>query len=526
MVIAGGVLIATGVGGPAGMMLIGAGADTIIQKATTGQVNWGEVAVSGAIGAVGGGAAMWATRASQGGVAALRTTMIVNAGVNTLGAETGYVIKNQGHLTVQGALAVGAGGALSGAIGGAAGPAGGTIARQLGQKSTGLLAQGATLTGNFAGGFGGSVLADRINGQSINVGNALISGSVNGVGGAATAHIAPSGTGMSTLNSTSYFGPRTLNGVLNGAATNTQALWGQAATGTGLGLDVRPLEQLGAGMATARRVVRTPATAKQRPPQLFDVVVVALCLGVGVVLPLTRGVGVAAVLGTTVLGAVLAGGAANLPGRLRAPGVLAVLVVGALAGSLLDVSESWFLTWVMAVFLGVVVGADLAYWVRQRTVTRTGTRARPVPDPPPRALRGLRVMWDEGDDDCESADPDDEQVLECVHALDGRTRTFVSVFRDRARLDVGGDAAGAMVVFCSDDRRHWHQVRTPASPASDVMVGRQLGHYPTRETTDLASALTAVTTWLRDGTRDPGLAWHAATRHDDVVRPPSLEATD
>jgi hypothetical protein len=37
------------------MMLISAGADTIIQKATTGEVNWGEVAVSGAFGAVGGG---------------------------------------------------------------------------------------------------------------------------------------------------------------------------------------------------------------------------------------------------------------------------------------------------------------------------------------------------------------------------------------------------------------------------------------------------------------------------------------
>ena len=57
MVVAGGVLIATGVGGPAGMMLISAGADTIIQKATTGQVNWGQVAISGAFGAWGGAGA-------------------------------------------------------------------------------------------------------------------------------------------------------------------------------------------------------------------------------------------------------------------------------------------------------------------------------------------------------------------------------------------------------------------------------------------------------------------------------------
>jgi hypothetical protein len=36
------------------MMLISAGADTIIQKATTGEVNWGQVAISGAFGAWGG----------------------------------------------------------------------------------------------------------------------------------------------------------------------------------------------------------------------------------------------------------------------------------------------------------------------------------------------------------------------------------------------------------------------------------------------------------------------------------------
>ncbi|WP_344725074.1 hypothetical protein, partial [Agrococcus terreus] len=35
-------------------MLIGAGADTMIQKATSGEVNWGQVAVSGAFGAFGG----------------------------------------------------------------------------------------------------------------------------------------------------------------------------------------------------------------------------------------------------------------------------------------------------------------------------------------------------------------------------------------------------------------------------------------------------------------------------------------
>ena len=54
MVVVGGVMMATGVGGPVGLALIGAGADTIIQKATTGEVNWGQVALSGAFGLVPG----------------------------------------------------------------------------------------------------------------------------------------------------------------------------------------------------------------------------------------------------------------------------------------------------------------------------------------------------------------------------------------------------------------------------------------------------------------------------------------
>ncbi len=66
MVLAGGVLMATGVGGPAGMALLSAGADTIIQKATTGEVNWGQVALSGALGALGGGARRAGREGEQG----------------------------------------------------------------------------------------------------------------------------------------------------------------------------------------------------------------------------------------------------------------------------------------------------------------------------------------------------------------------------------------------------------------------------------------------------------------------------
>ena len=82
LVIAGGIAAATGFGGPLGMMLIGAGADMIIQRATTGSVNYIEVVVSGLLGAAGGagGSALagrlglkgvWAAAASGAGAGAL-----------------------------------------------------------------------------------------------------------------------------------------------------------------------------------------------------------------------------------------------------------------------------------------------------------------------------------------------------------------------------------------------------------------------------------------------------------------------
>ena len=86
MVIAGGVLIATGVGGPVGMMLVAAGADTIIQKATTGHVDWEEVAVSGVLGGVGGGAAL----ATKAGLTGIKATIAAGAYTGAItGAGTG-----------------------------------------------------------------------------------------------------------------------------------------------------------------------------------------------------------------------------------------------------------------------------------------------------------------------------------------------------------------------------------------------------------------------------------------------------
>lgn len=133
MVVAGGVLIATGVGGPAGMMLISAGADTIIQKATTGKVDWGEVAISGALGGFAGAGA-----AAKLGFTGLKAT--VAAGV----------------------ISGGAGGAASGAYGYATGPGPHTVQGFVGATAVNAALGGLTGGAGAAAGHGLATVGGKL----------------------------------------------------------------------------------------------------------------------------------------------------------------------------------------------------------------------------------------------------------------------------------------------------------------------------------------------------------------------------
>ncbi len=115
MVIAGGALIATGVGGPAGMMLVSAGADTIIQKATTGGVNWGQVAISGAFGAWSGAGAA----ARLGVTSGVRQAIVGGAISGGTGGAVGgaYTYGTSGQpITPSGLLGATVDGATTGSI--------------------------------------------------------------------------------------------------------------------------------------------------------------------------------------------------------------------------------------------------------------------------------------------------------------------------------------------------------------------------------------------------------------------------
>ena len=242
MVIGGGIMIATGFGGPLGMMMVSAGASTLIQKATTGHVNWGEVAISGALGGIGGGAATLAARASEGGVMALRTTVLVNGGVGAVGSDAVYayrVATGQQDFSAQGLIGNTIAGGVAGGLGGAAGPTGGTIAKELGATSTGVTAKVLTAGGNFAAGFTGDVTGAAMTGQPIDLAHAAKAGAFTAGSGALVdkgMDLAGAGSrGTTTLNQLSHFGPRTPSGAFNFHGQNTRAMWGSAGAGAALG---------------------------------------------------------------------------------------------------------------------------------------------------------------------------------------------------------------------------------------------------------------------------------------------------
>ncbi|QBR92690.1 DUF6531 domain-containing protein [Nocardioides euryhalodurans] len=77
-----------------GGMLISAGVDTMVQQVTTGNVNWGEVAVSGAFGAFGGVAAGMAVKM---GARTMMRQAVVSGGIS--GAAEGFTKGNVNYFT-------------------------------------------------------------------------------------------------------------------------------------------------------------------------------------------------------------------------------------------------------------------------------------------------------------------------------------------------------------------------------------------------------------------------------------------
>ena len=260
--IVGGIaLMCTGVGGPAGIALmagagalIAGGADTAIQKFTTGDVDWGQVGVTMVIGAATGGAGAWAAGVSAGanGATALAYSAGINGGIGAAGSEATYLFTNRKDLSWQGAAGALVGGGVAGAISGGAGPAGGTIARNILEDGTrgatsGVTARLITAGINAGGGASGDVVSQAIShpGQPVNWTHAAIAGGAGGATSLASSYasripgadhvLPPDPKGMSSLEQASYFGVRTNEGILNFAGRNTQAMLGSAGMGAIVG---------------------------------------------------------------------------------------------------------------------------------------------------------------------------------------------------------------------------------------------------------------------------------------------------
>ena len=131
LVVAGVAVMCTGVGGPVGAAVISgaltsAGMSAGTQKMTTGRVDWGQVAVDGAIGAAsslaGGGAVAAVDRATRGMRSCLGRNLLSGAaeGAAENGVSSGLEYLTSGEpVTVGGLARAVGGGALDGALDGA-----------------------------------------------------------------------------------------------------------------------------------------------------------------------------------------------------------------------------------------------------------------------------------------------------------------------------------------------------------------------------------------------------------------------
>lgn len=249
-VAAGAVLMFVPGGQIAGMGLISFGADAVIQKATTGGVNWAQSAAMGAVGVLGGGAlvAGRAAAATASTASRLGGYVAINAGVNgaagAVGGGATHVITKGGIDSWRGFAASVTGGAVSGAIGGLAGPAGGTLTRAGNHALRTAMATGtrpslraitATTTLGSSAAIAGTATDKFISGEAIGHEDVIWAGLSGGV----LAHMPLGPTGSSTLQQAAHTNVSTISGMVR-FGPNSRALVKSAMLGTttGVTLDV------------------------------------------------------------------------------------------------------------------------------------------------------------------------------------------------------------------------------------------------------------------------------------------------
>lgn len=210
-----------------------------MQKATTGTVNYGEVALTVGVTALTGGAGKFLNSGKMleavapRGLQALGTRVGVNAVAGGVSSEGSYMLTNNGKMS----LGAGSSGFVTGGIGGFAGPGGGTYAREvLGKTATSFQAHLATGIINYSGGVMGSAIQQGVDTGSVDPGTASMAGITN-VGGSIVADklfSASSAVDPVTLKQLSHFGVRSGAGIRQMGKGATQLMvssFGGAAIG-------------------------------------------------------------------------------------------------------------------------------------------------------------------------------------------------------------------------------------------------------------------------------------------------------
>jgi hypothetical protein len=181
--------------------------------------------------------------------------------------------------------------------------------------------------------------------------------------------------------------------------------------------------------------------------------------------------------------------------------------------------------WVGFLLVGQAVGLQLRHRRQEQRRARAGLPPTPRPRRTPGPGAQVRVVQDDGDEQVETVDAPPADVRAALAALDGGTRTALSVLRGDARLDVGGDASGPMVVYQCDDVAAtglpaWFVVSSSGDPWAGAEIDLRLvgvdAHLPSGAVTTLEPALAALDAFLLTGGRAPGLPWCTGRDVDDL----------
>jgi Immunity protein Imm1 len=121
------------------------------------------------------------------------------------------------------------------------------------------------------------------------------------------------------------------------------------------------------------------------------------------------------------------------------------------------------------------------------------------------------LVWDDANrGEVEEVLSSEKQVRDRITALDGRSRTLVTVYGGDAHLTVGGDSATGLVVYATFDNKVFHQLATDTDNDGGevtVVAGGQPGRYAASCVVQLDDAVTAAEVFAREGRLAEGLLW-------------------